>query len=148
MQAHYGVFGPNASSGTLGFPGSNIVYGNSTIAGKSNGSYGPLGLNMFTNPGQVWGEFRPCVLGFDTSCGGYINARGLPYWNVDAQIAKDLGIYKERVGAQVFFTFTNIFNHFNPSNGSFSLNSTTTFGQITGQSNTPRNLEFGLRIHF
>ena len=146
--AHYNVFGPNASSGTLGFPSSNIVYGSSTIAGKSNGSYGPIGLNMFANPGQVWSEFRPCILGFDTSCGGYINARGLPYWNLDAQIAKDLGIYKERVGAQLFFTFTNILNHFNPSNGTFSLNSTTSFGQITGQSNTPRNLEFGLRIHF
>jgi hypothetical protein len=137
--AHYGVFGSN---------GSNIVYGNAAIGEKSNGSYGPLGLNMFANPAQVWSEFRPCVLGLDTSCGGLVNMRGLPYWNVDAQVTKDIGVYKERVGATIFFTFTNVLNHFNPSNGTFSLNSTTTFGQITGQSNTPRNMEFGLRIHF
>jgi hypothetical protein len=138
--AHYGVFG-----GT----GSNIIYGNNVAIGeKSNGSYGPLGLNMFANPAQVWSEFRPCVLGFDSSCGGYTDLRGLPYWNLDAQVTKDIGIYKERVSGMLFFTFTNILNHFNPSNGTLSLNSTTTFGQITGASNTPRNMEFGLRIRF
>ncbi len=74
--------------------------------------------------------------------------RGLPTWNLDATVVKDIGIYKERVGAMLFFTFTNVLNHFQPSNPSFSLTSPTTFGQITGQSNTPRNMEFGLRIRF
>src|SRR5580658_9580211 len=27
------------------------------------------GLNAFQNPAQVYSEFRPCVLGYDTSCG-------------------------------------------------------------------------------
>ena len=88
------------------------------------------------------------MLGYDTSCGGYYNLRGLPTWNVDMNIIKDIGIYKERVGAQLFIQITNIMNHFQPSNPSLSLTSPTTFGQITGQSNTPRNMEFGLRIHF
>jgi len=141
--------GTSAPYGVFGGTGNNIVYGqNVAIAQKSNGSYGPLGLNMFADPAKVWSEFRPCVLGFDTRCGGYTNIRGLPYWNVDMQVTKDIGVYKERVGATLFFTFTNILNHFNPSDAGLSLNSTTTFGQITGQSNTPRNMEFGLRIHF
>jgi hypothetical protein len=105
-------------------------------------------LNAFSNPSQVYTEFRPCVLGYDTSCGGYANLRGLPTWNIDMNVIKDIGLYKERVGAQLFFQFTNIMNHFQPSGPSLSLNSPTSFGQITGQSNTPRNMEFGLRIHF
>jgi hypothetical protein len=46
----------------------------------------------------------------------------------------------------LFFTFTNVLNRFQPSNPSFSLASPTTFGQITLQANTPRNMEFGLRV--
>jgi hypothetical protein len=52
------------------------------------------------------------------------------------------------VGAQFFFTFTNLLNHFQGSTGSLNLNSPSSFGQITSQSNSPRSMEFGLRIHF
>jgi hypothetical protein len=48
----------------------------------------------------------------------------------------------------LFFTFTNVLNHFQASTPGFSLTSPTTFGQITGQANTPRNMEFGLRLHW
>ena len=74
--------------------------------------------------------------------------RGLPTWNLDANVIKDIGIYKGRVRMMLFFTFTNVPNHFQPSNPSFSLTSPTTFGQITGQANTPRNKEFGRRVRF
>jgi hypothetical protein len=77
---HYGITGDN---------GTNIVEGTAAIAEKVNGSYGsPLGLNMFTNPGQIFSEFRPCVLGYDTSCGGGANLRGLPTWNLDTTVVK------------------------------------------------------------
>jgi hypothetical protein len=106
-------------------------------------------LNLFANPGQVYSELRPCVLGLDTSCGGGAgNLRGLPTWNLDTQVVKDLGIYKERVGAQLFFTFTNITNHFQPGTPSLSLTTPTSFGQITRQANSPRSIEFGVRLHF
>jgi hypothetical protein len=89
------------------------------------------------------------VLGLDTRCGGGAGPlRGLPTWNLDAQVVKNLAVYKERLGAQFFFTFTNVLNHFQPSNPSLSLTSPTSFGQITSQANSPRSMEFGLRIHF
>jgi hypothetical protein len=116
---------------------------------KVNGSYGaPLGLNMFTNPGAMFAKFRPCVLGFDTSCEGGAGMRSLPTCNLDADVIKDIGVYKERVGVMLFFTFTKVLNHFQPSNPSFGLTSPITFGQITGQSNTPEHMEFGLRVRF
>ncbi len=90
------------------------------------------------------------MLGYDTSCGGYYNLRGLPTWNVDTNFIKDIGIIKERVGVMFSVLVTNITNHFQPGNPSLSLTGTgpSTFGQITSQSNSPRSMEFGLRIHF
>jgi hypothetical protein len=139
--------GTSAHYGVTGGTGTNLIFGTNSVGTKtSNGVL--YGLNEFANPAQVYSEFRPCVLGLDTSCGGLANLRGLSTWNLDAQVVKDLGLYKERVGAQFFFTFTNILNHFQPSTGGGTLTSPTSFGQITGQANSPRSMEFGLRIHF
>jgi len=104
------------------------------------------GVNMFSSPSTVLAEFRPCVLGYDTSCGGYYNLRGLPTWNLDTNVIKDLGIYKERVSAQFFVSITNVLNHFQPGGPSLNISSPTTFGQLGGQANTPRNMEFGIRL--
>ena len=139
QSAHYGIAG-----GT----GNNIIYGTTQVGTALHGGIN-YGMNLWSNPAAVFGMFRPCVLGIDTNCGGGAGPmRTLPFWNVDAQIVKNLNLYKEHLGAQFFFTFTNIFNHFQPSTPGSSLTSPTSFGQITGQSNTPRSLEFGLRLHF
>ncbi len=140
--------GTTLHRGVTGGTGTNIVFGTQAVGTKLTSTGILYGLNEFANPAQVYSEFRPCVLGLDTSCGGYYNLRGLPTWNIDAQVVKDLGLYKERVGAQFFFTFTNVLNHFQPSSGGGSISSPSTFGQITGASNSPRSMEFGLRIHF
>jgi hypothetical protein len=69
-------------------------------------------------------------------------------WNVDATIAKDLK-FGERVGATLTVQFTNLFNHFQPSDpSSLSLTSNTSFGRITGAVYAARQMELGLRIHF
>lgn len=121
------------------------------VAGSAGiGTNNPTGVNQFANPAAVYSEFRPCILGYDTSCGGYYNLRGLPSWNVDSGALKDIGVWKEgRVGATLSFQITNVFNHevFSGA-GSLNLNTPTQFGRITSQSNIPRNMEFGLRIHF
>ena len=68
---------------------------------------------------------------------------------VDADwIAKDFK-FTERVGASFTVQFTNVFNHFQPSDpSSLSLTSNTTFGRITGAVYAARQMELGLRIHF
>ena len=134
----YNQYG-STTSAPVGF------FGATAIGTKTSGTYG---LNMYSDPASVYQEFRPCVLGYDTSCGGYYGLRGLPTWNLDMSIVKDIGLHKESVGATVFLQVTNILNHFQPSGPSLSLTGPTTFGQITSQANTPRNMEFGLRIHF
>jgi hypothetical protein len=123
---------------------SNIVEGAGSVSTKTSSPY----LQAFQNPAQVWSEFRPCVLGYDTSCAGGYGIRGLPTWNVDTSITKDLGIYKERLSARFYVLITNTLNHFQPSGPSLTLTSPTSFGQITSQSNTPRNMEFGIRLGF
>jgi hypothetical protein len=140
--------GTSAHYGIPGSAGNNAIFGAANV-GTALHSGVNYGINEFTNPGAIYGEFRPCVLGYDTSCeGGAGGLRGLPTWNVDAQVTKDLGLYKERVGAQFFFIVTNVMNHFQPSTSIGSLTSPTSIGQITGQSNAPRSMEFGVRIHF
>ncbi len=123
---------------------------NYNVAGSGGiGTNNPYGVNLFGDPAAIYKEFRPCVLGVDTNCGGYYNLRGLPRWNLDATVTKDIGIIGERVGATLHFQITNVMNHVVLSNpSSLSLTSPTTFGRITTQSNTPRQMEFGLRIHF
>jgi len=127
-----------------GTQGNNLIEGVSAVGTKTPA----YGLSAFSNPAAVWNEFRPCVLGLDTSCGGYYNLRGLPTWNVDTNLVKDIGIWKERVGAQFFVQITNVLNHFQSGGPSLVLTTPTSFGQITTQANTPRNMEFGIRIHW
>jgi hypothetical protein len=132
-------------------PGTKVQYSEYQNFGSNGvGTNNTTGLNVFSDPAALAGNFRRCILGYDTSCtGGYGNLRGLPTWNLDASIAKEIGVWREgKVKAAFTFQFTNLLNHFQPSNPSPLLTSLTTFGRITAQSNTPRNLEMGLRIHF
>ena len=41
------------------------------------------------NPAATFNEFRPCILGYDTSCGANGQIRGMSNWNMDLNIAKD-----------------------------------------------------------
>ena len=153
----YQAFGESSSSSissccenavsAKAYTGGNRTHLN--VAGSNGiGTNNPYGVNMFTNPAEVYSQFRPCILGLDTSCGGYYNLRGLPRWNLDTSVSKTFGIVGERVGATLTVIITNVMNHKVFSNPTLSLTSPTTFGRITTQANTPRNLEFGLRIHF
>jgi len=112
------------------------------------GTVNSEGQNIFADPAAVYAGFRRCILGLDTSCGGVGNLRGLNRWNMDATLAKDLK-FTERVGATLTMQFTNVFNHYQPSDpSSLSLTSPTAFGRITGAVYAARQMEIGLRIHF
>jgi len=144
------------------YTGGNSVHYNQTISEdstanplgvgiSSNYDQGGVGTQMFKNPIAVYNEFRNCVLGYDTNCGAGVagGLRGFPSWNVDATISKDLGIWKEgRVGATLLFQFTNIFNHVVLGDPFLDISNPQAFGVPGGQANTPRQMEFGVRVHF
>ncbi len=122
---------------------------------NGNADNGGQNVNMYANPIGAFNSFRNCILGFDTSCGSNGNIRGLPFWNVDATVSKDIGIWKEgRVGATLIFQFTNIFNHVILTNPYLDITDPADFGVLGtsnpngGQSNQPRQMEFGIRLHF
>ena len=126
------------------------------VAINGNADNGGNNMNIYSNPIGAFNDYRNCVLGYDTSCGSNGNIRGLPVWNVDATVSKDIGIWKEgRVGATLIFQFTNVFNHVNFINPYLDITDPADFGVLGtsnpnggGQGNTPRNMEFGIRLHF
>ncbi len=133
------------------FTGGNSLHQNVTGTGgvgtTGNFSSGGSGLNIFANPAQVYSEFGRLVLGLDTDAGGAGVIRGFPTWNLDTAISKDIRA-TERVGATLIFQFTNVLNHFQPGNPTMNLDSPQTWGVVTSQANLPRQVEFGLRVHF
>jgi hypothetical protein len=86
-------------------------------------------------------------LGIDHNGGGWGVIRGFNTWNLDTNISKEIRA-TERVGATLMFQLTNIMNHFQPANPTVSIDSPASFGVVTGASNTPRRMQFGLRIRF
>jgi hypothetical protein len=124
---------------------------------NTNSGNGGGGVNMFSNPIQVYNEFRPCILGYDTSCGANGQIRAPGFWNLDATVSKDVGIWKEgRVRATAIFQFSNVLNHTAMNAPSMSLNDPADFGNMSsnnayfgeGEAFHPRQVEFGLRVHY
>ena len=127
-------------------PGMSSHHGvTSSGAGSSGNS---TGLNAFGDPQAVYSQFRPLVLGVDGNAGGAGRIRGFPRWNMDFSITKETKV-SERVGIGVYALMTNVFNHFQPSDPSTTLTpDPSLWGVVTGQAYDPRQMEFGLRIHF
>ena len=142
--AHYNqTVAPSASSA-----GENTNYAN-----------GGDGINLFSNPAATFAQFRPCILGYDTSCGGGGQIRGMPYWNVDMTVSKDIAFWKEgRVGATLIFQFVNLFNTVQLSDPYLDISDPQDWGVLGAPNgganfggplaNNPRSMEFGLRIHW
>jgi hypothetical protein len=137
-------FTTNAQGAAPYTGGMSPIYNNPGANGVGTNS--PASINVYSDPAAVLSQFRKCVLGFDKNCGGYA-LRGLPRWNLDLAVGKTVAI-TERVGADLSFQFTNVMNHIALANPSLTLTSPTTFGRINGSANTPRQMEFGLRLHF
>ena len=139
----------------------NLNVGNSTSGAgvNTNSVNGGNNLNMFSNPSQVYGEFRNCILGYDTNCAVNGQIRGLPQWNMDANIAKDFRVFQERIFMTVSFQFINVFNHVVLVDPYLSLSDPADFGVLGsnnpnaasytgGQLNSPRQITFNLRLRF
>jgi hypothetical protein len=102
---------------------------------------------MFEDPNAIAAQFRRLILGLDHNAGGWGRIRGFPTWNLDATLSKEFKV-RERVAVSLSFQFTNVLNHFQPSNPTVNIDNTASFGVVTGQANTPRQTQFGLRIRF
>ncbi|HUC54417.1 MAG TPA: carboxypeptidase-like regulatory domain-containing protein [Candidatus Cybelea sp.] len=116
------------------------------------------GYNIFANPDGVLSTLRPPILGLDNNTGGVGVFRGLPYWNVDVRLVKDIK-FSERVGLQFQYVVTNVFNHpvfSDPAVGDAqtgegvdpTVGPGSSFGVVNSQGNNPRQMQFGLRLTF
>jgi hypothetical protein len=138
-----------ASEGALlagPFTGGNSLH-RGVVGSNGVGTNNVGQLNMFADPESILKQFRRCVLGADTSCGGYYNLRAPQIWNMDMALSKDFK-FGERVALRASLQFTNVFNHFAPGGPALTVTTPSTFGRITGQATSPRQTEFGLRLSF
>jgi hypothetical protein len=119
---------------------------------NSNLANGGNNINMFGNPAAVFNEFRPCILGYDTSCGSGGQIRGMSNWNMDLNIAKDFAVFRERAYATLSFQFTNVFNHEVLQDPYLSIADPGDWGVLgsngQGSASSPRQLTFSLRVKF
>jgi hypothetical protein len=172
-QAFGEIYGNNNSAYenavlTAPYTGGNSMHSNVTVASgaglNGNASKGGSGLNIFADPNATYALFRRPILGYDTTGGGAGVLRGFPSWTLDATISKDIRV-NERFGATFLVQITNILNHFQPENPTLNIDSAQTWGVVTAQSTVgalsgvggtargvpainPRQMEFGLRLHF
>jgi len=85
------------------------------------------------------------------------NSRTSPVLRQDGEKNMDFALFKntkfgpdERLGLEFRAEFFNFFNHpqFSAPNTSCCSSSNSSFGQVTGQYNLPRLIQFGLRLTF
>jgi len=144
------------NGGTTAHYNLNIANSATGAGVNSNLENGGNSMNMFSNPATTFNEYRPCILGYDTSCGSGGQIRGMSNWNMDMNVAKDINLFRERVSATLSFQFVNVFNHVAQNDPYLSIGDPGDWGVIGsnnangggGQLNAPRNLTFNLRLRF
>jgi hypothetical protein len=132
-------------------------HNNPTIGSGGFGSASQSGgfPNAFANPDAVAAQFRPVTFADQRAGMGAI--RGLPRWNLDMQLTKNTHI-TERVNLRFDAQFINLFNHpqfagdssdnyFN-SNAALDMSTPSAFGVLNSQFNSPRFIQFGLKLEF
>jgi hypothetical protein len=132
--SHYGVLGGTDAAGDS--VGTNVA---TTASGAS------VGVNMFANPVAVWNQVRPPILGQDKRDGGVGPIYGLPYWNLDLSVKKNIRM-TERFSGEFQVVFTNVLNHMVFANPTLDISDSTSWGVLNTQGNTPRKMEFGFRV--
>ena len=105
------------------------------------------GLNEFANPIAVYNAFRVPILGLDNNTNGAGALRGLPTWNLDLSVTKDIAI-NERYHLQLVFTGLNVLNHLQLGDPSMDIENPAVWGVLNSELNTPRQIEFGARFQF
>lgn len=121
------------SRSALVVPGANVQVSNPSLAEWFNTS------SFTVAPAFSYGNVGPVLTGVRTD----------PVRNVDAVLVKNfaLKIGDHQITTQFRSEFYNLFNHpqFAVPNGTITSQS---FGVITSQANSPRDLQFGLKVSF
>jgi carboxypeptidase family protein len=147
-------FGSADGSGSGVFTNANCVLTNKAGTHASlhnvNSTSGVI-ADMFANPAAVFANVRPLILGLDHNSGGYGSIYGMPYWNMNLGVKKNIRA-TERFSVEASFNFENVFNHnqlLDPLGlGIIGPQDPTTFGQLTNEGSTPRTIEMGIRVNF
>jgi hypothetical protein len=144
---------PTVPSSQLNAGVNSGVVGSNGIGTATNPANEGTGLNIFSNPAQVFGDFRDINLSTDGRDGAANPFRGLGMWNFDMSLGKSTKI-RENVGMDFSAQFLNVFNNVNFATPSLSLESPENFGEITStfvpanRTNSARWIELGLRLNF
>lgn len=122
------------------------VTGTNGIGTSGNPATGGTGVNLFESPEAAFNAYRRVLVSQDARAGRG-TLRGLPRWNLDLAIGKQL-----RLAGSVNATFSaeivNVFNSLQYGNGNLNFAQPANFGVITSQANTPRQIQLGLRVEF
>jgi hypothetical protein len=133
-------------SSHFGVSGGTDPFGNS-IGTAVEGASTNQQINLFKDPVSVWNQVRAPILGIDSKNPGVGPITGMPYWNVDMSVQKNFKVL-ERTSITLGMVFTNVFNHNVLGDGGMDLYNPSGWGVQSGQLNTPRNIEFGMRASF
>ena len=128
---------------------------------KSGHAYSQPGNfpNIFAAGPAAISDFRNPILGLDTRDGGNGNLIGLPYWNMDFSVRKNIKV-AESVSLEFQGVFANVFNHnqwLDPvgiyATGLFAGSGPGGFGTLSGGSAQEepggnRQIELGIRVRF
>lgn len=104
---------------------------------------GGTGLNLFSNPTSVFGDFRNIQLSTDGLNGAANPITGLPFVNLDFSLGKKTQV-GERYAISYSAQFFNLLNNVNFNTPGLSLGSPANFGAITSQF-IPTNRQAGSR---
>ncbi|HEU5451650.1 MAG TPA: hypothetical protein VFU76_06680, partial [Terriglobales bacterium] len=126
--------------------GSNGV-GTLVALSPSKGGSANTEINIYSDPYAVWSNFRNPILGLDNFRSTYNGMRGLPYWNMDLSVRKNIRV-AERFSLEAQMMFQNVFNHIVFNDPSMETDSAKPWGTLRSQRNGPRTMEFGIRVSF
>ena len=145
----YGDIGSGAVNQTCAQTNLNL-YGlqgrHNNVTGTGGVAVGGSGINIFANPTQVFNSLSRPVLTQNLRPFDF-NMNNPSSWNMDLSVGKDIAV-TERYKAYFTADFFNAFNIFQPGGWSLDMNNPAGFGVVTGQSNSPRTIQLGLRFVF
>ena len=119
------------------------VPGVSARSNVSTGSFDPA-VDSYLNPAAF---AQPALYTFGTASVTEPNLRSFPIYNENFSLIKRSYI-KEKINLEFRAEFFNLFNRVTFAAPSTNFDALNTFGFVFGQANTPRNIQFGLKVNF